>query len=192
MTRTHDRPSDTRLIAFTDGACDPNPGVGGWGYLIIDTQDDAREYKYGGVRQATNNRMELTAVAEALEGAWDDEITIITDSQLIVKTFTQWINGWKRRGWRKFDGGEIKNLDLVQRIHRAQLEMTVTFQWIRGHSGKSGNEQADRLAALGRRELLMLKVDEHSSVLDDHVQFRDMVKQELERMYGCDARKASI
>lgn len=141
-----------RTIVYADGGCDPNPGPGGWGVVI---QDPAGTVElHGGERATTNNRMELTAAISALayfpEGA---AIEMRCDSQYVVKSVTEWMRGWKARGWRTATG-PVKNIDLMQRLDALAAARDVRWTWVRGHAGEAGNERADRLAALGRREAL--------------------------------------
>jgi ribonuclease HI len=141
-----------RTIVYADGGCDPNPGPGGWGVVI---QDPAGTVElHGGERATTNNRMELTAAIRALEhfpeGA---QIEMRCDSQYVVKSVTEWMRGWKARGWRTATG-PVKNIDLMQRLDTLAAARDVRWTWVRGHAGEAGNERANRLAALGRREAL--------------------------------------
>ncbi|AWI87553.1 ribonuclease HI [Methylobacterium sp. DM1] len=141
-----------RTIVYADGGCDPNPGPGGWGVVI---QDPAGTVElHGGERATTNNRMELTAAISALayfpEGA---AIEMRCDSQYVIKSVTEWMRGWKARGWRTATG-PVKNIDLMQRLDALAAARDVRWTWVRGHAGEAGNERADRLAALGRREAL--------------------------------------
>lgn len=141
-----------RTIVYADGGCDPNPGPGGWAAVIQDPSGTIE--LYGGERATTNNRMELTAAIRALEhfpeGA---QIEMRCDSQYVVKSVTEWMRGWKARGWRTATG-PVKNIDLMQRLDALAAARDVRWTWVRGHAGEAGNERADRLAALGRREAL--------------------------------------
>lgn len=142
-----------RTIVYADGGCDPNPGPGGWGVVI---QDPAGTVELcGGERATTNNRMELTAAISALEhfpaGA---QIEMRCDSQYVVKSVTEWMRGWKARGWRTATG-PVKNIDLMQRLDALAAARDIRWTWVRGHAGEAGNERADRLAAQGRREVLL-------------------------------------
>ena len=143
-----------RTVVYSDGGCDPNPGPGGWG-VVIQAEEGPVEL-CGGERASTNNRMELTAAISAL--AWFPEgasIEMRCDSQYVVKSVTEWIPGWKRRGWRTATG-PVKNQDLMERIDELARGRDVRWTWVRGHSGEAGNERADRLATQGRREALGL------------------------------------
>lgn len=141
-----------RTIVYADGGCDPNPGPGGWGVVI---QDPAGTVElHGGDRATTNNRMELTAAIRALEHFPEGAaIEMRCDSQYVVKSVTEWMRGWKARGWRTATG-PVKNIDLMQRLDALAAARDVRWTWVRGHAGEAGNERADRLAALGRREAL--------------------------------------
>jgi len=141
-----------RIVVYADGGCEPNPGTGGWG-AVISGIDGAIEL-YGGELATTNNRMELTAAIRALEHFHDGaQVEMRCDSQYVVKSITEWMPGWKARGWRT-SKGFVQNLDLMQRLDELNSLHDVCWIWVRGHSGDPRNERADRLAAQGRREVL--------------------------------------
>jgi ribonuclease HI len=135
-----------------DGACKGNPGPGGWGAIL---QLGEREKElFGGEAQTTNNRMELTAVIRALETLKRSSVVeVYTDSQYVQKGISEWLPGWKRRGWRTADKKPVKNLDLWQELDRLASLHRITWHWVRGHSGHPENERADRLANLGVESL---------------------------------------
>jgi len=140
------------LYAYTDGACSGNPGPGGWGAVLIardgDTVVKERELK-GGEAHTTNNRMELLAAINALETLSSaSTLTVVTDSSYVKDGITKWIYGWKAKGWKK-KGGEIKNIDLWQRLDDARDRHDVTWEWVKGHAGHPENERADELARAG-------------------------------------------
>ncbi|MFN3937317.1 MAG: ribonuclease HI [Gemmobacter sp.] len=142
------------LLAFTDGACSGNPGPGGWGVLLQARDGDGtvlRERELsGGEADTTNNRMELIAAIAALEALErPSEITLVTDSAYVKNGVTDWIDGWKRRGWRTADMKPVKNVDLWQRLEAAQARHRVHWRWIKGHAGHAENERADALARAG-------------------------------------------
>lgn len=140
--------------AWTDGACEPNPGVGGWGYLLI-SADGAVSENYGGERQTTNNRMELRAILMALKALPNGAMAVIySDSQYCVNGLTIWGRNWQRRNWHKKDGAPMPNRDLWLLIHEQTKRVSASFTWVRGHAGNSGNERADALADLGRAGVL--------------------------------------
>lgn len=152
--RSRRLPPQGTFMVWTDGACWPNPGPGGWGYIIRRPSSAVIEAS-GGASAATNNRMELTAVLEALRALPDGAKVIVhSDSTYVVKGMSIWRNAWRQRGWRKKNGEPIPNDDLWQELDRQALRVRATFVWVRGHDGNEGNERADRLAALGRASVL--------------------------------------
>jgi ribonuclease HI len=137
-----------RVDMYTDGACKGNPGPGGWGVLL--QYGEHRRELWGGEANTTNNRMELLAVIEGLAAITRPcEIHVHTDSQYVQKGISEWIQGWKRRGWRTAAGQPVKNQDLWQRLDGAVATHQVTWHWVKGHAGHPGNEAADRLANQG-------------------------------------------
>jgi ribonuclease HI len=141
---------------WTDGACRGNPGPGGWGALMR-SGSHVREL-HGGERDTTNNRMELTAVIEALAAVKrTGHVVIHTDSQYVKLGITEWMAQWKRRGWKTSDNKPVKNLDLWQRLSELAAAHRVDWRWVRGHAGDQGNERADALANLGVDEVLGAK-----------------------------------
>ena len=138
----------TRVQIWTDGACSGNPGPGGWGAVLI-WNGHERELK-GGEANTTNNRMELTAAAEALEALNRSAAAdLYTDSQYVRGGITAWLANWKRNNWRTADRKPVKNVDLWQRLDAARERHEVTWHWVRGHAGTDGNERADQLAREG-------------------------------------------
>jgi len=141
------------LFAYTDGACSGNPGPGGWGAILIAREGEAvvreRELK-GGEAHTTNNRMELIAAIEAL-AALDrsSRITVVTDSAYVKGGITEWIAGWKRRGWKTAAKKPVKNEDLWKLLDEQAQRHDVTWQWVKGHAGHPENERADELARAG-------------------------------------------
>jgi len=134
--------------AFTDGACKGNPGPGGWGVLL--RWGGAEKELRGGESLTTNNRMELMAVIAALESLKRPVcIEITTDSQYVKRGVTEWMSRWKRNGWLTAGKQPVKNRDLWERLDGALRAHEVRWHWVKGHSGHSENERADRLANLG-------------------------------------------
>jgi ribonuclease HI len=143
---------------YTDGACKGNPGPGGWG-VLLKSGDTVKEL-FGGENPTTNNRMEMQAVIEAL-GALKRPcaVTLHVDSQYVLKGITEWLPGWKAKGWRTSAKQPVKNVDLWQKLDAlvAGGGHKIEWRWVRGHNGDPGNERADELAnkgvdqALGRR-----------------------------------------
>ncbi|HAO31952.1 MAG TPA: ribonuclease HI, partial [Candidatus Competibacteraceae bacterium] len=129
----------------TDGACSGNPGPGGWGALL---RYRGREKELsGGESETTNNRMELLAAINGLEALnRPARVRIVTDSQYVMKGVTEWLPGWKRRGWKTADRQPVKNIDLWRRLEAALAPHQVEWEWVRGHSGHAENERVDQLA----------------------------------------------
>lgn len=133
---------------FTDGACKGNPGTGGWGALMV--SGPHKKELFGGERNTTNNRMELKAVIEALLSLKRPcKIIVHTDSQYVQKGISEWIHGWKARGWKTAAREPVKNVDLWQALDQAQALHSIEWRWVKGHAGHEGNERADALANLG-------------------------------------------
>ena len=135
------------VVIYTDGACSGNPGPGGWGSILM--YNGHRRELSGGEPATTNNRMEMMAVIEALEALKRScRIVIHTDSTYVMKGMTEWMDNWKRRGWKTADKKPVKNVDLWQRLDEAMTRHDVEWRWVRGHSGIPENERADELARL--------------------------------------------
>ncbi|MEY8877541.1 MAG: ribonuclease HI [Leptothrix sp. (in: b-proteobacteria)] len=136
------------VVVYTDGACKGNPGPGGWGAWLVSGGHEKE--LFGGQRDTTNNRMELTAVIEALASLKRScQITIYTDSEYVKNGITTWIHGWKKRGWKTADGKPVKNVDLWQRLEALCALHQMEWRWVKGHAGDPGNERADGLANRG-------------------------------------------
>ena len=137
-----------KIEIFTDGACKGNPGIGGWGALLVTGQH--KKELFGGERDTTNNRMELRAVIEALNALTRPcEVVVHTDSQYVQKGISEWIHGWKARGWKTAAKAPVKNVDLWQALDSAQTRHKIEWRWVKGHAGHAGNEAADALANRG-------------------------------------------
>ncbi|MCW5648436.1 MAG: ribonuclease HI [Ramlibacter sp.] len=140
---------------YTDGACKGNPGPGGWGVLL--TSGSIVKELFGGELGTTNNRMELTAVIEALAALKRPcAVTLHVDSQYVLKGITEWLPGWKAKGWRTASKQPVKNVDLWQRLDAlvAGGGHQIDWRWVRGHNGDPGNERADALANRGVEQAL--------------------------------------
>jgi ribonuclease HI len=143
---------------YTDGACKGNPGPGGWGVLL--TWGGTEKEMFGGELATTNNRMEMMAVIEGLSALKQPcSITLYIDSQYVLKGMTEWLKGWKSRGWMTASKEPVKNVDLWQRLDSLvnTAGHKIEWRWVKGHAGHPGNERADALAnrgvdlALGKR-----------------------------------------
>lgn len=142
-----------KVDLYTDGACSGNPGPGGWGALLI--WNGQEKELYGGEPESTNNRMEMRAVIEGLRALrFPCDVTIHTDSALIMNAFTQnWVDNWKRRGWRKADKKPVENRDLWEEMIREMEQHEIQWVKVKGHSGHVQNERVDALAVKGSREM---------------------------------------
>jgi ribonuclease HI len=137
-----------RVIIHTDGACSGNPGPGGWG-AVLQYGSTVKELK-GGEPLTTNNRMELTAAIEALNGLKRAcAVELHTDSSYVKDGLTKWIHGWKRNGWKTADKKPVKNVELWQALDEAVARHTIEWHWVKGHNGDEMNERADQLANEG-------------------------------------------
>lgn len=189
-------------VAYTDGACKGNPGAGGWGAHLI-FSDGRTQDLYGGDKETTNNRMELMGAIQALtHSPHEHNLEIWTDSSYVKKGITEWIEGWKKRGWKTASKKPVANQDLWQRLDELCHQRDVDWHWVKGHAGHAGNEKADELANLGvtsssdglattnsqvlpkKKDQLM--VDEHQNPSDDWLKFDplgfDMMGDELDEL----------
>ena len=133
-----------KVTVYTDGACDPNPGPGGWAALLL--YKDAEKVLTGAENPTTNNRMELTAALKALQALKRPcAVTLVTDSEYLKRGITEWLPNWRRRGWRR-KAGALKNVELWQALDAALQPHQVEWRWVRGHAGNALNERVDRLA----------------------------------------------
>ena len=138
----------TEVEIYTDGACRGNPGPGGWGVWMVSGPHEKE--LFGGELNTTNNRMELTAVITALRALRRPcRVILHTDSQYVQKGISEWIVGWKARGWRTADKKPVKNADLWQELDEATRRHDIQWRWVKGHAGHEVNERADRLANKG-------------------------------------------
>ena len=150
MTEAQPKPDIVEI--FTDGACSGNPGPGGWG-AILRFRGKERELK-GGEAQTTNNRMEMMAVISALNALNRPcAVSICTDSQYVMKGMTEWLRGWKARGWKTAAKEPVKNEDLWRALDAAVSRHQVSWTWVKGHAGHAENERADQLAREGIADL---------------------------------------
>ncbi|MFA6336285.1 MAG: ribonuclease HI [Bacteroidales bacterium] len=146
-----------RLELYADGACSGNPGPGGWAFVLRDTTISNRTMELsGGVKDTTNNRMELTAVIEGLKVVNSNvSIKVITDSNYVVCGMTEWMPNWLKNNWRTKDKKPVKNVDLWKELLELSKKFTkIDFEWTRGHNGHEYNERCDRLAVEGYQKYL--------------------------------------
>jgi ribonuclease HI len=130
---------------YTDGACAGNPGPGGWAAILV--YGDVEKELTGAEENTTNNRMELMAAIAGLEALKKScRVDLTTDSTYVQKGITEWLNGWKAKGWKTADKKPVKNADLWQRLEAAAAPHNVSWHWVRGHDGHEYNERADKLA----------------------------------------------
>jgi ribonuclease HI len=134
-----------RVVIYTDGSCEGNPGPGG--YAAIIEEEGARRKIVGADPKTTNNRMELMAPIEALSSLSErSRVHIASDSQYVVKGITQWVHSWQRKGWKTASKEPVKNRDLWEKLLEQVARHKVTWEWVRGHSGHPENEEVDLLA----------------------------------------------
>ena len=137
-----------QVIIYTDGACKGNPGPGGWGVFLRYKQHEKE--LCGGEHETTNNRMELMAAIMALEGLnQSSSVKLHTDSKYVLQGITEWMDNWKKRGWKTSAKKPVKNEDLWRRLDAAIEKHQINWVWVKGHSGDHGNEKADMLANKG-------------------------------------------
>lgn len=142
-----------QVTIYSDGACRGNPGPGGWGALLM--HGDHRRELHGGAANTTNNRMEMTAVIEALNTLNEAcDISLYTDSQYVLRGMTEWLAGWKAKGWKTASRKPVKNADLWQQLDSACARHEIRWHWVKGHNGDPGNERADSLANIGVDEVM--------------------------------------
>jgi len=141
---------DGALVIYTDGACSGNPGPGGWGVIMYHGR--RQKEMCGGEKATTNNRMEMMAAIKAIEAikpGFSGPIVLFTDSTYVLKGITEWVHGWKKRGWKKSDKKTVVNKDLWQKLDALNAERDIQWKWVKGHAGDVGNEKADELARKG-------------------------------------------
>ena len=138
-----------QVTIYTDGACEPNPGPGGWAALLIFGRH--KKELHGADAQTTNNRMELTAAVEALKALSQPcRVEFFTDSEYLRRGITEWLPDWRRRGWKR-KSGKLANIDLWQVLEAAIGEHDISWHWVRGHAGDRNNQHVDDLARKAMR-----------------------------------------
>ena len=131
---------------YIDGACSGNPGIGGWGIVILENNNDPIFLK-GGDNQTTNNRMELTSAIKALQHFKNpEELTIVTDSKYVKDGIQSWIANWKKNGWKTASKKPVKNKELWLELDSEIAKHNINWEWVKGHTGDTYNEKADFLA----------------------------------------------
>jgi ribonuclease HI len=139
------------VVIYTDGACSGNPGPGGWGAIL--TSGDHQRELCGGELHTTNNRMEIMAAIRALQALKRPcQVELHTDSQYLRQGITEWLPGWKARGWKTAAKAPVKNEDLWRELDEARARHKVDWRWVKGHAGHPMNERADALARKGLAE----------------------------------------
>ncbi len=133
-----------KVTIYTDGACDPNPGPGGWAALLLFGRHE--KVLSGAAEQSTNNRMELTAAVQALIALKEPcQVELYTDSEYLKRGISEWLPDWRRRGWKR-KAGKLANIDLWQDLEASLKEHAITWHWVRGHAGDRFNQRVDSLA----------------------------------------------
>ena len=147
-----------KVIIYTDGACSGNPGPGGWGALLI--FKETRKEIFGGVKNTTNNQMEMQAAISALQELKKTcNVDLYTDSVYLQKGITQWIKNWQRNNWKKSDNKPVKNVELWQKLQKEMEKHHVDWHWVKGHSNNEGNIIADNLAVKGKEEAMKIAIE---------------------------------
>jgi ribonuclease HI len=153
MSHNKSAPHIPHIVIYTDGACKGNPGPGGWGAVLRSGSHEKQIH--GGEKLTTNNRMEISAVIFALRSLKQrSTVELWTDSQYVQKGVTEWLEGWKKRGWRTASKDPVKNADLWQELDALLPDHDISWHWVRGHNGHPGNELADQLANKGVEDFL--------------------------------------
>lgn len=157
------------LVIYCDGACEPNPGAGGWGFVVYRDGTEIHSQS-GGAEQTTNNVMELTGALMALqwitENASGDQARLFCDSMYVVNGCNDWRHGWKKKGWRRGVAKELANADLWRSLDEVLNRVPITLEWCKGHAGIIGNERADELSLMGREDALALTPDPLQPIRD--------------------------
>ncbi len=144
------------MIIYTDGGCSGNPGPGGWAFAVSENEKIVYSQS-GGEKETTNNKMELTAVINALKYVLDKgerECTLLTDSQYVKNGITVWIKSWKKNGWRTSSKSPVKNVEYWLELDALNNKLSVNWSWVKGHAGIEGNEECDRLVRLETQRYL--------------------------------------
>lgn len=150
--------SSVEYQLFTDGACSGNPGPGGWGFILRKLANGEETKGSGGEPHTTNNRMELLSSIRGLqETPTGSSVLLVTDSNYVAKGISEWMRGWKSRGWKRMEGGRlkpVKNVELWQELDELVSERNVSIKWVKGHAGHAENEECDQLAVAAYQQYL--------------------------------------
>jgi ribonuclease HI len=142
------------VLLYTDGACSGNPGPGGWAFILRQPATGKEMERSGAEAQTTNNRMELRAVIEGLTALKRPSLVeLYSDSQYVLNGLKEWVESWKKRGWRTADKKPVKNEDLWRALDDLKRTHELRFHWVRGHSEHPENERCDKLAVAAREEI---------------------------------------
>ncbi len=156
--RTEQGTNEVEVILYTDGACSGNPGPGGWAFVLEHTPTRKIKEGSGGVKQTTNNRMELQAVIEGLKKLTrKTKVLVVSDSAYVINGITQWIHNWKRNGWKRKVRSNlepVKNDELWKELDALTNQHSITWKHVRGHSGHPQNERCDELAVEAYQQFL--------------------------------------
>jgi len=151
-----------KITIYTDGACLGNPGIGGWGAVLV--YADKNIEIYGGNQATTNQRMELQAAISALDYVQNPaQIQLFSDSQYLIRGMNEWLPGWKQKNWRNASGKELANQDLWQLLDFLNTKHLINWNWVKGHNGNAGNTRADQLANLGTKQFSDTKKNNQNS-----------------------------
>lgn len=150
-TDKSEQASIPQVLLFTDGACSGNPGPGGWAYILKHPASGSEREDSGGERETTNNRMELMAVIQGLTALRSrSKVELWSDSQYVLKGLKEWMDSWKKKGWKTADKKPVKNQDLWMQLDELKTKHDITFHWVRGHNDHPENERCDELAVMAR------------------------------------------
>lgn len=154
MTDDANRGSAPRVLLFTDGACSGNPGPGGWAYILKHPGSGKEVERIGGEAETTNNRMELRAVIEGLSAlSRPSVVEVWSDSQYVLNGLNEWMDNWKKRGWKTAGKKPVKNRELWEMLDELRTTHDLTYHWIRGHAEHPENERCDELAVRAREAI---------------------------------------
>lgn len=143
----------THVELYTDGACSGNPGPGGWAYILRHANSGKTVEHSGGDRETTNNRMEMMAVIEGLTALRDPcQVDLYSDSQYVIKGMSEWLDGWKKKNWKRSNKQPVLNIDLWKQLDALREVHRISYHWIRGHNEHPENERCDKLAVAAIEE----------------------------------------